>query len=40
MSAALFVNKILDFTPDYHSNGTLNRRNVNPYFGMELNFKL
>lgn len=40
VSAALFVNKILDFTPDYHSNGTLNRRNVNPYFGMELNFKL
>ena len=40
MSASLFVNRILDITPDYHSNGTLNRRNVNPYFGMELDFKL
>lgn len=40
VSASVFVNKILDITPDYHSNNTLNRRNVNPYFGMELNFKL
>ena len=40
ISASIFVNKIFDITPDYRSNGTLNRRNVNPYFGMELNFKL
>lgn len=40
ISASVFVNKIFDITPDYHSNGTLNRRNVNPYFGMELDFKL
>ena len=40
ISASVFVNKIFDITPDYHRNGTLNRRNVNPYFGMELDFKL
>lgn len=39
-SVSLFVNRILDVTPDYRSNGTLNRRNVDPYFGMELDFKL
>ena len=37
---ALFVNKMLDYTPDYTSNGIKVRRNVTPYFGMELNLKL
>ena len=41
ISCALFVNKILDVSPDYRTNmGILVRRSVLPYFGMELNFKL
>lgn len=41
ISCALFVNKILDISPDYRTNmGILVRRSVLPYFGMELNFKL
>lgn len=37
---ALFVNRILDYLPSYHSNGLLVRRSSNPYFGMELNLIL
>lgn len=37
---ALFVDRLLDYAPDYKSNGYTIRRNVNPYFGMELNIKL
>lgn len=40
MSVALFVNRLLDVTPDYYRNNALVRRNVVPYFGMELDFKL
>lgn len=40
LSLSFFANKILDYTPDYESNGFTIRRNVDPYFGMELNFKL
>ena len=41
MAVALFVNKLLDYTPDYHtSDGRHIRREVTPYFGMELNIKL
>ncbi len=40
MSCSLFVNRILDVTPDYYQNGFLTRRNVVPYFGMELDFRL
>ena len=41
MAVALFVNKLLDYTPDYHtSDGRHLRREVTPYFGMELNIKL
>lgn len=41
LSVALFVNKLLDYTPDYRtSDGRLVRREVTPYFGMELNLKL
>ena len=35
---ALFVNQMIDYTPDYTSNGITVRRNLSPYFGMELNF--
>lgn len=34
---ALFVNRILDWLPDYRSNGLLVRRSSEAYFGMELN---
>lgn len=37
---SLFANRLLDYLPDYTSNGLLIRRNVDPYFGMELNFSL
>ena len=41
MAVALFVHKLLDYTPDYHtSDGRHIRREVTPYFGMELNIKL
>lgn len=41
IALAVFANKILDYTPSYKSRyGTTVRREVQPYFGMELNFKL
>lgn len=40
MSLSFFANRLLDYTPDFTSNGQTIRRNVNPYFGMELNFTL
>lgn len=40
LNLSLFVDRILDYTPDYDSNGYTIRRNINPYFGMELNFRL
>lgn len=40
LNLSLFVDRILDYTPNYDSNGYTIRRNVNPYFGMELNFRL
>lgn len=40
LSLSFFANKILDYTPDYEMNGFTIRKNVDPYFGMELNFKL
>lgn len=40
LNLSLFVDRILDYTPDYDSNGYTIRRNVTPYFGMELNFRL
>lgn len=40
LQLAFFVNKILDYSPDYLSNGITVRRNQSPYFGMELNIKL
>ncbi len=40
ISASMFVNRILNYTPSYYSYGVLTRRDTSPYFGMELNFKL
>jgi len=40
IKAAVFVNRILDYLPDYTSNGLTVRRTSDPYFGMELNFSL
>ncbi len=37
---ALYVNKILNYAPDYTRYATTVRRTSSPYFGMELNFKL
>lgn len=41
ITLALFANKLLDISPSYYSAlGVKVRREVNPYFGMELNFKI
>jgi len=40
MRVALFVNRILDYLPDYTSNGLTVRRSSGLYFGMELNFSI
>lgn len=41
ITLALFANKLLDVSPSYYSAlGVKVRREVNPYFGMELNFKI
>jgi hypothetical protein len=40
LNVAVFVNRIFDHLPDYYSNGILVRRSSDPYFGMELNFKI
>ena len=37
---ALFVNRILDWLPDYRTNGLLVRRSSDAYFGMELNLSI
>ncbi len=40
LSLSLFVNKLIDYTPDFKRNGVLIRRNESPYFGMEMTFKI
>ena len=40
LSVSVFVNRILDYLPDYKVNGLTIRRNADAYFGMELNLKL
>lgn len=40
MAVSLFVNKLLDYTPSYDLFDRHVRREVTPYFGMELNLKL
>jgi len=37
LKMAVFVNRILDYLPNYKSNGLIIRRTSDPYFGMELN---
>jgi len=37
---AVFVNRIIDYLPDYKSNGLTVRRNSDAYFGMELNITI
>lgn len=37
---ALFVNRLLDYLPDYKVDGITIHRNVSPYFGMELNLHI
>lgn len=37
---SMFVNKVLNITPDFTRNGILIRRSVSPYFGMELTIKI
>lgn len=40
LKIAVFANRLLDYLPDYKSNGLMVRRITDPYFGMELNFSL
>lgn len=40
LKIAVFANKLIDYLPDYTSNGLTVRRTSEPYFGMELNFTL
>lgn len=37
---AFFVNKLLDYLPDYKVDGITIHRSASPYFGMEINLKL
>ena len=39
MKLSFFANKILDYLPDYESNGHVIRRNASPYFGVEANLE-
>ncbi len=40
LKISAFANRILDYLPDYESNGITVRRTSDAYFGMELNFTL
>ena len=40
MRLSFFANKILDYLPDYKSNGKVIRRNSLPYFGVEANLTI
>lgn len=40
MRLSFFANKILDYLPDYKSNGKVIRRNASPYFGVEANLTI
>lgn len=39
INLALFVNRLLSFTPDYYRGSQLVRRTSTPYFGMEANLR-
>lgn len=40
LKVSAFVNRIVDYLPDYTSNGLTIRRSSNAYFGMEINLSL
>lgn len=40
LKVSVFVNRIIDYLPDYTVNGLTVRRSASPYFGMELNLTL
>ncbi len=40
LRVALFVNRLLDWLPDYRANGLLVRRSSDAYFGMEVNLSI
>ena len=40
LNVSVFVNRILDYLPDYRVNGLTIRRNSDAYFGMEVNIKI
>ncbi len=40
LKVAVFANRLIDYLPDYKSNGLTIRRISDPYFGMELNVSL
>jgi len=39
-NVALFVNKLLDYLPDYKMDGVTIHRSASPYFGMEVNLTI
>lgn len=39
-TVALYVNKLLDYLPDYEVDGVLIHRSASPYFGMEINLTI
>ena len=39
-SVALYVNKLLDYLPDYEVDGIRIHRSASPYFGMEINLNI
>lgn len=39
-NVALFVNKLLDYLPDYEMDGITIHRSASPYFGMEVNLTI
>ena len=39
-TVALYVNKLLDYLPDYEVDGILIHRSASPYFGMEINLNI
>lgn len=40
LRVAVFVNRIIDYLPDFNSGGLTVRRSSDAYFGMEVNVKI
>lgn len=40
LNIAMFCNRIWDYAPSYESNNITVRRHTDPYFGLEMNFKI